>query len=145
MADTIRAASLWPRSPYVPSPLNLPSFLYWWKHATTAEQESAVGIYLIYHHDGLAVPAEPIKLRFNTGGMYNIPWRRCGNVGCERCTSRRGGYKFDWVGPWTCINLQDDEHNYGRWMECDRGACGGHGSHGTIRATGAGWSVIVDD
>ena len=31
----------------------------------------------------------------NTSGV-DLPWRLCMTEGCERCTTRRGGYKFRW-------------------------------------------------
>ncbi|CAE8687261.1 unnamed protein product [Polarella glacialis] len=63
-----------------------------------------------------------------------VPSRMCraGRGSCLHCDTGRGGFQFNWVGPWTCRRLLEDnavrtpspEEAKNRWNTCSRvGGC----------------------
>ena len=118
----------------VPSDYNLASFSAWFcRLATPADREAANGVYLVEHTRNTAGRAEPIGLRYTdpetgTRRRYQIPVLDCQDVGCARCDAGVGGYKFDWVGPWTCKNGRGTDANTSRrqWMACRDPLCNAH-------------------
>ena len=92
------------------SSYNLSSFLVWWSHyATAEEQEEAYQLRLVVHRSGPPpqflvargiVPQHvPIGLIFKDGRRQEMLTQACTDSGCARCTSGRGGYMFRWCDP----------------------------------------------
>ena len=118
------------RRALVPSDFNLGSFLEWVFKASPAEVEGVRHLYSVAHRAD--EPTEPIRLLRQGELLHAIPVWACMDVGCSRCLTRGGGYKFDWVGPWTCIAGEgapgeDPGAARVRWFQCRDPQC-------TIRA-----------
>ena len=109
--DPVLMANL-PRWQMCWSQANLGSFLSWFTHYATAdEQEEALHLHIVQHRSGpsplLAArgifPQEvPIGLTLASGVKCNMREFPCADVGCRRCAEGRGGYQFRWCDPrWT--------------------------------------------
>ena len=97
-------------SPTVCSDYNLAAFQQWLPQQAPDEAAKYLHLYLIAHDD----PPVPALIRgLLDSDIYNIwprvqfggqevliPRRPCTQQGCSRC-GIRGGYKFQWLGPWT--------------------------------------------
>ena len=124
-------------SPYVLSPYNLTAFLKWAVTASEAELDSIMPeIYLIEHRWHIAgdsdsemePPPAPIINREDLQRVWELRQVPCKDLYCRRCRSGRGGYKFPWIGPWTCPATVGDETTppeelYRRVSQC---RCGLH-------------------
>ena len=122
-------------SRYVLSPCNLPSFLKWAATATEAELDAVMPeIYIIEHNMGsesdseFGPPPAPRIDREDLHRVWVLSQRMCTDLYCMRCRSGRGGYKFPWIGPWTCPTIVGDDSTppaelYRRASECH---CGLH-------------------
>ena len=59
------------------------------------------------------------------GGADGQPVTACQDAGCERCIAGRGGFRFNWIGPWTCVqavgNASSPEDVTRRWVACSEG------------------------
>ena len=87
----------------------------------------------------MVIDGKVLKIRDITAKLYhpesiaNIDLRniQCEESGCLRCDSGRGGYRFHWVGPWTCRRVvdagsQDGARGRAIWLNCtDCEACSG--------------------
>ena len=120
--------------PVVCSDLNLSAFQSWMQQQNHHTAEQYMDLYLIVHED----PPLPefIKNLISTD-VYNIwptvtidnikvhiPRRPCVEVGCARCGAR-GGYKFHWQGPWTCLasvqpTITTAAETRRVWMQCNK-------------------------
>ncbi len=84
---------------------NLTSFLYWFKHlASEDEQADALFLPMLIHYGGpFAGIAEhvPVTLEFR-GVVHEMREEMCRERDCERCSMGRGGWQFRWTDPrWT--------------------------------------------
>ena len=98
-------------SPTVCSDYNLAAFQRWLPKQDPAEAAKYLDLYVIAHDD----PPVPAFIRsLLDSDVYNIwprvqvdgqdillPRRPRAQQGCSRC-GVQGGYKFQWLGPWTC-------------------------------------------
>jgi hypothetical protein len=88
------------RNPKVLSDTNLSFFLMWAANADPRDLTTIMeNIYIVNHRldptwgiDG----SHPMIIKNLT-----MPERSCTDNMCIRCRQGRGGYRFDWVGPWT--------------------------------------------
>ena len=98
-------------SPTVCSDYNLAAFQQWIPKQDPVEAAKYLDLYVVAHED----PPVPALIRgLLDDDVYNI-WPRvhvngqeillarrpCTLQDCARC-GVRGGYKFQWLGPWTC-------------------------------------------
>ncbi len=94
------------------SSYNLTSFLAWFhSHASPAEQQEALGLYIMVHRSGPSpmlrelgiVPREvPCTVQLHDGTQVALPRRECPGFDCARCSAGRGGYMFRWIDSrWT--------------------------------------------
>ena len=98
-------------SPTVCSDYNLAAFLQLLPKQDLMEAVKYLDLYVVVHDD----PPVPALIRdLLDSDVYNIwprvqldsqeiplPRRPCTQQDCELCGTR-GGYKFHWLGPWTC-------------------------------------------
>ena len=101
------------------SSYNLSSFLVWWAHyATAEEQEEAFNLYLVVHRSGpppqflvargIVPQHTPLTLAFKDGRKAEMLTQECTEQGCARCRSGRGGYMFRWCDArWTPTVVKD--------------------------------------
>ena len=91
---------------------NLSSFLTWFHHHASGEEQRGVScLYMVKHcrEDGPVVAGRRIvakevnpQLSWPDGTVRDIPQRMCKEVDCKRCEERLGGYMFRWVDArWT--------------------------------------------
>ena len=120
--------------PTVCSDLNLMTFRMWMQKQDQLVAEDHKDLFMIIHED----PPVPAFIRhlldtdvYNiwptimvNGTKIHIPRRPCTKIGCERC-GVKGGYKFHWLGPWTCaasvhpsINTANDARHV--WQNCTK-------------------------
>ena len=114
---------------HVITPVNLSAFLLWATTATEEDLDKAFDvIYMVEHRMDEAIfgdtPVAPVVIeRDDLDRIFTIPRRPCYTVPCQRCRTGRGGYRFRWVGPWTCRNSIGDEETppfqvMQRYMAC---------------------------
>jgi hypothetical protein len=60
------------------------------------------------------------QVRLADGNLIPLVVTECHDRECERCTTGRGGYRFQWRGPWTCevAHVTPDGDGRRRWMAC---------------------------
>jgi hypothetical protein len=67
------------------------------------------------------VQVQDIKPSVRIAGEYHvIPQLPCQDPQCPRC-DEKGGYKFHWLGPWTCrcsLTMTTADATRLRWMQC---------------------------
>ena len=97
---------------------NLSSFLTWFHHyASAEEQEGVSNLYMVMHSRtagpvvaGCQVVATAVNphLSWPDGTEREIPQKKCTEVDCKRCTTGLGGYMFRWVDTrWTPTAAMD--------------------------------------
>ena len=93
------------RDPYVLSDHNLGAFLFWAKDQPFDTLERVMQQVGTVEHRSSIGPSEYPSFLCKEDGrrrrrleMQKWP---CFDVGCRRCADNRGGYKFDFIGPWT--------------------------------------------
>ena len=99
---------------YVLTPQNLCMFERWAAEADLEEiVEALQQIYIVDHRSPAWVEAIPspdvIIDREDLGHRFVVHKMNCNDPQCQRCQTRRGGYQFRWVGPWTCPCIVGDE------------------------------------
>ena len=120
-------------SAYVPSELNLASYIIWATRASSAEFEKTKSLYIVDHRrrsTWLTRIAVDVPAQVHREGMptHYVPKRLCMNVGCPRCDDQRGGFRFPWLGDWTCRNgvgnpNEDSLTTRQRWLDCADPLC----------------------
>ena len=82
------------RSEHILGDVNLSFFMMWITGASRADLVAIMSVVYIINHRGSH--SHPMVI----GG---IPMREqsCDIESCCRCARSIGGYKFDWIGPWT--------------------------------------------
>ncbi len=82
------------------SPANFQNFLCWSiYYATDAELADCELLYSIEHRSAFG-SNHPLGMHFpSRRNTLDLRW--CDTAGCTRCTSLKGGWKWNWVGPWT--------------------------------------------
>ena len=93
--------------PRVLSPTNWEMFETWAARADLFDlADTLLKVYLVAHRepDNLReVPRPPVIIQRADLDMYfTVKQTTCDNPRCWRCLERKCGYRFDWVGPWTC-------------------------------------------
>ena len=95
------------QSPYVSTPVNLKAFLKWAAIAEKRDLDIVMPVVcLVWHSDGNDhrdphVLGEEVR-RPDLNKSYNMRDEDCEDDNCQRCAMGKGGYTFNWVGPWTC-------------------------------------------
>ena len=89
------------------SPINYDMFETWAASADLFDLADALlKVYLVAHReeDHLGeVPRPPVIIQRPDLDMYfTVKEKPCEHPRCRKCLERKGGYRFDWVGPWTC-------------------------------------------
>jgi hypothetical protein len=92
--------------------------LTWIRHCIITDHRQAANPFL----EGLGVPIQvvvPQALLCN-GTRVPLAATACVAENCERCTSGRGGYRFAWRGPWTCLSCSaaDAAESRRLWQQC---------------------------
>ena len=102
-------------TPNVLSPHNLAMFGKWAETASEEELDQVMPtIFLLSHQwrspegDNLSHPPAPVVVRPDLGKTYTMRTVPCEDMFCQRCISGLGGYKFPWIGPWTCPSIIGD-------------------------------------
>ena len=114
------------------SDYNLAAFQRWIPLQCPVEASKYLDLYLIAHDD----PPVPYFIRnlldtdvyniwpkvYVDGHYISLPRRPCAQHGCSRC-GVKGGYKFQWIGPWTCQtsispNVTSAHDARQKWMAC---------------------------
>ena len=115
--------------PDVVSDLNLGAFLEWLGRVGLTQAMAYIrACKIINHrvaHDN--IPTLDPQVRLADGKFYPLQSVDCQQQNCDRCRASRGGYKFQYVGPWTCEEsfgdaLQDKTPLGARtaWLNCAR-------------------------
>ena len=91
----------------VPSDFNLTSFSLLFGLSEAEERREAESLYVLVHRP---VPSIP-ELSLWDGTRWQLPTRPCFAVGCDRCLNGGSGYRFQWVGPWTCLHGRAGDAN----------------------------------
>ena len=124
----------WPRwNSKVCSDYNLAAFQQWLPTQDPVEASKYLDLYIIEHSDP---PGHPFLSGTSAGKVHHIhprlcvggkeiliPRRPCCQPSCDAC-GVRGGYQFQWMGPWTChASLQASpataDHARQIWLACD--------------------------
>ena len=88
------------QSSIVPSDFNLTSFSLWFSLSEAEERGEAGSLCVLVHRPVQLFP----EFGLRDGTRWQLPTRSCFAVGCDRCLNGRSGYRFQWVGPWTCLH-----------------------------------------
>ena len=64
------------------------------------ERTEAESLNVLVHRPVQSFP----ELRLWDGTRWQLLTRPCFAVGCDRCLNGRSVYRFQWVGPWTCLH-----------------------------------------
>ena len=100
----------------VPSDFTLTSFSLWFSLSEAEQRREAESLYVLVHRPVQLFPAFGLR----DGTRWQLPTRSCFVVGCDRCLNGRSGYRFQWVGPWTCLHGRAGDPATARqqWREC---------------------------
>ena len=119
-------------SPKICSDFNLAAFQQWLHMQDPTEGAQYLDLFIIEHADPppppflACLPTSHVhhlrpKVRFG-GVEIPIPVRPCQQPQCAAC-GVRGGYQFQWLGPWTCqaalrASLVSADSARKEWMAC---------------------------
>ena len=106
----------WPTG-MVPSDLNLSTYLHFVRNVPYEKQQRLGKLMMMQHHP----MGEPVCWRCKDGSMIVVESYACTEPACARCLSEWGGYRFQWLGPWTCtetMNTDTPQQSRITWMRC---------------------------
>ena len=106
----------WPTGT-VPSDMNLSAYLHFVNNMKAEKQHRLGKLKMMQHHP----IGEPVRWRGKDGSMITIESYACADPVCVRCESESGGYRFQWLGPWTCeeiMNTNSPQLARYTWMRC---------------------------
>ena len=106
----------WPKHPQVASDFNLTMFLQYVRMAGQEYQLRLLSLPMIQHQP----VGENIQVKLRDGQYRELASTTCQATNCPRCDSYFGGYKFQYIGPWTCqrsIGLSPQQARR-TWIEC---------------------------
>ena len=109
-------AMKWQQHLQVPSDCNLGTFLQFVNKAPLELQQRLLQLPMIQHE-----PTDNnIQIKLKDGKMMELSSIACTAPDCTRCLHEVGGYKFHYIGTWTCrraIGLAPHESRR-TWMTC---------------------------
>ena len=97
---------------------NMIAFKKYVEHAPKAVTDRFKMLYTVEHRSCLPITGETVDF---AGTKIQLPHQLCPTPeSCVRCTSRRGGFKFHWDGPWTCSTAKGTPATTCRhtWRKC---------------------------
>ena len=121
-----------PQSPFVPSDLNFCCFLSWASTCSDEQWQQKKDLYCIKHRRDSSLAAQcpiwPVLVHRPDGTCHQIQERNCMDVGCYKCFYKQGGFRFPWLGAWTCIrgvgsSLDSSLEIRERWLTCANPNC----------------------
>ena len=114
--STTSMNKLWPTA-IIPSDMNLSAFLHFLTNMTIEKQHRLGRLKMLQHQP----MGESVQLRSKDKSMITIHSYACEDTMCPRCTSEWGGYRFQWLGPWTCtecITTTTPQQARATWARC---------------------------
>ena len=131
MAEGVWPLPFWSEDVY--GPANYQSWLCWASiYATDSQLQSCDKLYSIGHRSEADGYGEPLPTSFPDGRRF-IVQQRCSAANCERCRNGTGGWRWNWVGPWTplgcltgdkpCIDLLIERCSLPWPIGCLMGTC----------------------
>ena len=131
MAEDVWPLPFWSEDVY--GPANYQSCLCWAGiYATESQLQSCDKLYSIGHRSEADGYGEPLPTSFPDGRRF-IVQQRCSAANCERCRNGTGGWRWNWVGPWTplgcltgdlpCIDLLIERCSLPWPIGCLMGTC----------------------
>ncbi len=113
--EPLSAARQWPKEQVV-SDFNFFAFLRFVNKQNLDTQMRLLKLPVLQH----SPESEPVQIKLENGKIHTTSVVMCKQDDCDRCVQGRGGYRFHFVGPWTCKNtfgLTPAESRY-TWMNC---------------------------
>ena len=111
-------ASSWPQWKTLPSDYNMAKFLMHIRRLPHHDQDRMTKLPIMEHYPG----ALPIVFTGHKNKTMSMRQTECQADDCQRCISEMGGYRFQFVGPWTCQAVLAQEfspyQSRKTWMEC---------------------------
>jgi hypothetical protein len=94
----------------VPSDWNLSAFMSWCSHVDAIRAAVYISHCPVINHrlPDTGIPVMEPHARLVDGRFLPLFSLNCAGNDCERCATLRGGYRFWYVGPWTCTNAFGD-------------------------------------
>lgn len=92
------------------SDFNLGAFMSWLARSDPVRARVYIQECPIFNH-GDSMPGITVldpSVRLLDGRSHTLRSIPCTTPMCDRCRSGRGGYRFHYVGPWTCLNSFGD-------------------------------------
>ena len=107
----------WPKHPQVASDFNLTMFLQYVRMADQEYQLRLLSLPMIQHQP----MGDNIQVKLEDGNFAEMASIPCTAMQCTRCDNYIGGYKFQYIGQWTCTKAIGLPPHQARktWMECE--------------------------
>ena len=105
----------WPKEQVV-SDFNFFSYLRYVSMQNVDKQKRMLKLPVLQHHPR----SEPVQIKLKDGKMYTTITTMCEQEDCNRCVQNLGGYRFQYIGPWTCKGTIGFPPPQARrlWMDC---------------------------
>ena len=107
----------WPTA-LVPSDMNLSAFLRHLQNYSVDKQLRLGKLRMMQHWPY----GSPISFKTKDNQMVEIKLYECEDPSCDRCNTGTGGYRFQWIGPWTCSTATTASTPYlarTAWRQCE--------------------------
>ena len=91
----------WPRSSTIPSDYNLSKFVTFLFDQPDHVQARLINLTIMQHRP--FVDSNPMLN--SKGRLLTIQHTACTEALCHRCETGMGGYRFQFIGPWTCLKI----------------------------------------
>ena len=113
----------WPKNATIPSDYNLSKFFTFLLDQPDHVQDRLINLTVMQHKP--FVESTP-TLNYK-GKVLTMQHAACTEAPCHRCETERGGYRFQYIGPWTCakitaVSLPPFEARR-TWLQCKECLC----------------------
>ncbi len=108
MSGSLYPLPFWKDQLYAPG--NYQNFLCWACYYSTDQELADCELLFSIEHRSRFSTACPLAGNFPSG-RRTLDVQRCDKQDCHRCDTLQGGWKWNWVGPWTprsCHHQKDE-------------------------------------